>query len=59
LVDSAAQLIETARSEPSCISDAVAAAYDRLVDPDRFSRQWIANVDEFVTELERTGGALC
>jgi hypothetical protein len=59
-VSSAAELIASAWiDEHSGISGALASVSDWFADSERFSEEWIANVNEFVTQLKNAVGSSC
>ena len=59
-VSSAAELIASAWiDEHSGIRGALASVRDWFADPERFSEEWIENVNEFVTQLKDAGGSSC
>ena len=59
-VPSAAELIASAWvDERSGIRGALASVYDWLADSRRFSDEWIANVNELVTQLKNVEGSPC
>jgi heme oxygenase len=59
-VKSAAKLIASAWvDERSGMDGALAAVRDWFVDVERFSRDWIANVDEFLVKLDQAAKTSC
>lgn len=59
-VSSAAELIVSAWiDERSGIRGALASVHDWFADSERFSDEWIANVNEFVTQLKNARSSSC
>jgi heme oxygenase len=59
-VSSAAELIASAWIDEHCgIRGALASVRDWFADSERFSEEWIANVNEFVTQLKNAGRSSC
>jgi heme oxygenase len=59
-IDSAAQLIASAwMDEQSGIGGALSSVHDWFTDSERFSNDWIATVDEFLSQISHSGGSSC